>query len=149
MKNATLYFAFGSNMHPARMRLRCPGAMALGVARLPDYQLAERLYADLDYAPGAETFGVLYLISEAHVRALDAYEGAPRIYQRLWLEVEFLGEQYIALVYQMTPATKFARTGMKYPEEYRQMCSDGAKYYKVPNKFSKKRKKQLCQTELF
>lgn len=148
MKNATLYFAFGSNMHPDRMRLRCPGAIALGVARLPGYQLAERLYADLDYAPREEVFGVLYLVSEANVHALDAYEGAPRIYQRLWLEVEFRGEKYIALIYQMTPATKAARHGMPYPEEYRKMCSDGARFNKGPNQFSR-RKKSSCQLKLF
>ena len=34
-----LYFAYGSNMDPVGMRGRCPGARAVGVARLPAHRL--------------------------------------------------------------------------------------------------------------
>lgn len=140
MKNPILYFAYGSNANPLRMIRRCPGAIALGSARLPNYQLAERLYADIDFREGASTYGVLYLISGANQRALDAYEGYPKVYRRYWVEVEFNGERYPALVYEMTAETKAAREGMPYPEDYRKICSDGMKYHRVPNKFTIKRR---------
>ena len=53
MNNMFLYFAYGSNMNPARMAKRCPGAIALGGAVLLNHRLAERLYADIDFVSGA------------------------------------------------------------------------------------------------
>lgn len=47
MKGPILYFAYGSNMNPFRMAT--PGATALGVAIQRNYQIAERLYADIDF----------------------------------------------------------------------------------------------------
>ena len=140
MKNLILYLAYGSNMLPERMMRRCPGATALGVARLPNYRLAERLYADIDFSEGESVFGVLYLISERDMRSLDAYEGYPKVYRREWLEVEYKGDSYTALTYEMSAATKAAREGQPYPEDYRRMCSTGARFYHVPNKFVKRRK---------
>ena len=46
MRSMVLYFAYGSNMNPARMAKRCPGAITLGRAKLPHYRLAERLYTE-------------------------------------------------------------------------------------------------------
>lgn len=92
MNSLILYLAYGSNMEPVRMQKRCPGARALGAARLPNYRLTERLYADIDFAEGESVDGVLYLITDRHLRSLDAYEGYPKIYRRMWLEVEFNGE---------------------------------------------------------
>ena len=140
MKNVILYLAYGSNMLPERMMRRCPGATALGVARLPNYRLTERLYADIDFSEGESVFGVLYLITERDMRSLDAYEGYPKVYRREWLEVEYKGDSYTALTYEMSAATKAAREGQPYPDDYRRMCSTGARFYHVPNKFIKKRK---------
>ena len=140
MKNVILYLAYGSNMNPFRMAQRCPGATALGVAILRNYRLAERLYADIDFQEGAEVHGVLFLISEQNLRSLDAREGYPKVYRRMWLPVEFNSETYLAVTYEMTAATKVAREGQPYPEDYRRMCSTGARFYHVPNKFVKKRK---------
>ncbi|MEG2074945.1 MAG: gamma-glutamylcyclotransferase family protein, partial [Victivallaceae bacterium] len=111
MQNLILYLAYGSNMEPERMQKRCRGAQAIGAARLPNYRLTERLYADIDFAEGECVHGVLYLISERHLRNLDMYEGYPKIYRRMWLEVEFRGESYMALTYEMTPETKALRDG--------------------------------------
>ena len=139
MKNLILYLAYGSNMLPERMMRRCPGATALGVARLPNYRLTERLYADIDFAEGECVHGVLYLINERHLRNLDMYEGYPKVYRREWLEVEYRGESYTALTYEMSTATKIARDGQPYPEDYRKMCSAGARFYHVPNKFTQRK----------
>ena len=141
MKNVILYLAYGSNMLPERMMRRCPGATALGVAILRNYRLAERLYADIDFQEGAEVHGVLFLISEQNLRSLDAREGYPKVYRRMWLPVEFNSETYLAVTYEMTAATKAARHGKRYPEEYRKICSEGARFYHVKNSFTTKRKR--------
>ena len=109
MNNMFLYFAYGSNMNPARMAKRCPGAIALGGAVLLNHRLAERLYADIDFVSGENVEGVLYLISEANLARLDAFEGYPKVYRRLWLEVEFDGGIYQAITYEMSRWTKFIR----------------------------------------
>ena len=139
MKNLILYLAYGSNMLPDTGASFVPGATALGVARLPDYRLAERLYADIDFSEGESVFGVLYLITERDMRSLDAYEGYPKVYRREWLEVEYRGESYTALTYEMSAATKIARDGQPYPDDYRKICSAGARFYHVPNKFTKRK----------
>ena len=140
MKSPILYFAYGSNMNPIRMAQRCPGAITLGVGVLRNYRLAERLYADIDFQEGAEVHGVLYLISEQNLRSLDAREGYPKVYRRMWLDVEFEGETYLAVTYEMTIMTKIARRGRKYPEEYRKLCSGGARFHKIKNQFTTRRK---------
>ena len=141
MNSFILYFAYGSNMFPDRINQRCPGAIDLGKATLRDYRIAERLYADIDFEEGAEVEGVLYAITAAHLKRLDSFEGYPKVYRRMWLDVEFRGEHYMAVTYEMTNATKFARSGMAYPEQYREMCSRGARVHRIKNNFTTKRRK--------
>lgn len=130
-----LYFAYGSNMNPGRMKERCPGSIDLGGAILRNYKVAERLYADIDYEPGAVTHGVLYLISEEHVKSLDYHEGYPRVYIRLLVDIEHCGNVYQAITYEMYWETKITRDGLKYPQKYRHLCSVGAKTHKIRNCF--------------
>ena len=143
MKSPILYFAYGSNMNPARMAQRCPGAIPVGVGVLRNYRLTERLYADIDFQEGAEVHGVLYLITERNLRSLDVREGYPRVYRRMWLDVEFAGDAYLAVTYEMTAETKAARNGKPYPETYRMLCSAGARYHHVRNGFTKRRKASI------
>ncbi len=72
-----LYFAYGSNMHPRVMRMRCPGARAVGPARLDGWRFlinkrgAASIWPDADH----HVYGVLWWCTLRHIRALDAYEG--------------------------------------------------------------------------
>lgn len=131
----TLYFAYGSNMNPRRMRSRCPGAIPIGVAKLHDYRIEERLYADIDYAPGVSIHGVLWCLREGQLRALDKFEGCPATYRRIWLEVEFTKGFTMAAVYELTSEAKGRREGRPFPEHYRRICSNGAELHKIPNYF--------------
>ena len=142
MKDLILYFAYGSNMNPMRMARRCPGSKVVGSAILRNYRITERLYADIDFQEGSSVSGVLYLITERHLRTLDACEGYPKIYRRIWLEVEYGGETYLAVTYEMSIETKAARDGKPYSEDYRALCSEGAKAHKIKNNFTKRRKKK-------
>ena len=137
MEITTLYFAYGSNMNPMRMNYRCPGAVDLGGALLRNYKVTERLYADIDYKTGAKTHGVLYIITERHLRTLDFYEGYPSIYQRVLVNIEFMNNIYWAYTYKMSDLTKIQRQGLDYPEHYRQLCSTGASTHNIKNCFIK------------
>ena len=140
MNTMFLYFAYGSNMNPARMAKRCPGAIDLGGAVLRNHRVVERLYADIDFEEGADMQGVLYVITEEHLRKLDRFEGYPSVYRRIWVDVEFEDCVYQAVTYEMAWQTKVARDRIKYPEEYRLLCSNGARVHNIKNNFTKKRK---------
>ena len=44
------------------------------------------------------------------------------------------------VTYEMAWQTKVARDRIKYPEEYRLLCSNGARGHNIKNNFTKKRK---------
>jgi gamma-glutamylcyclotransferase (GGCT)/AIG2-like uncharacterized protein YtfP len=78
-----LYFAYGSNMSPRQMAERCPGARVVSTAVLEGYRVAftrysrrwEGFVADVVRTEGGEAHGVLWEVSEAHMAALDVFEG--------------------------------------------------------------------------
>lgn len=71
------YFAYGSNMHPGQMLLRCPGAKALGVARLDGWavRINDRGVATIVPRDQSSVEGVLWDATTACMKALDRYEG--------------------------------------------------------------------------
>lgn len=77
-----LYFAYGSNLYPARMRARVPSARVVATGRVPGFRLAFRkcgrdgsAKCDLEPAPEATVWGALYRFDAAEQQALDAAEG--------------------------------------------------------------------------
>lgn len=99
-----LYFAYGSNLHHAGMRDRCPAAVPLGRASLPGHALAFRLWADVVPCPGSRVLGGLWRVTPACAAALDDYEDvAGGLYRRLVLPVVVAatGDRVEALVYRM------------------------------------------------
>jgi hypothetical protein len=49
---------------------------------LPDYELVFRSVADVQEAPGKQVEGALFEITKDCERALDRYEGYPRLYTK-------------------------------------------------------------------
>ncbi len=107
----THYFAYGSNMDPKQMASRCPGAVAFGSARLPDYELAFVWdspgwgggVATVIPSSGREVWGVLWDLTDKHVEALDRYEGvAAGAYVRDHVDVEAERGRMNALIYLAT-----------------------------------------------
>lgn len=85
-----LYFAYGSNMNRAGMAARCPGARALGVAKLTGWRFIIGIdgYASILRAPGGETIGILWRLGARDVAALNAYESLDSgLYSRRQLTV--------------------------------------------------------------
>jgi len=98
----TLHFAYGSNMSRALMQRRCPGARALGPARLDGwrYVVMHEGYASVAPAPGAAVHGVVWRLSPRDLAALNAYENlASGLYARRVLPVLVGTRRRPALVY--------------------------------------------------
>jgi gamma-glutamylcyclotransferase len=78
-----LYFAYGSNMHSAQMKCRCPSAKFVCRAKLPAHRLAFTLksakrdcgVADVLPDQAKEVWGVVYELSDNELKNLDKKEG--------------------------------------------------------------------------
>ncbi len=86
-----LYFAYGSNMDLAAMRLRCPKARPLGRARLPRHRfglMGKTGYATMQPEPSSTVHGLLFELALSDVAPLDRYEGvAHGLYGKVWQPV--------------------------------------------------------------
>ncbi len=102
-----LYFAYGMNTNVEQMAYRCPLAISLGAAELPDYELVFRGCADIQPTPGSCMQGVLWNITEDCLAALDILEGYPSMYTRYEVEVFHDGAYKTALVYKMNSSDYF------------------------------------------
>ena len=85
-----LYFAYGSNMLPARLIARCPSARALGPVRLAHHALAftkpgrdGSAKATITPRPGAHVPGALFLLANQDAESLDRAEGLGKGYDRV------------------------------------------------------------------
>jgi hypothetical protein len=97
-----LHFAYGSNMDQASMRRRCPGASAIGPARLDCWRfiVTRDGYASIVPAPGEAVHGVLWRLSARDLAAVNAYESLDSgLYRRRMLPVIRAGRRHPALVY--------------------------------------------------
>lgn len=102
-----LYFSYGMNTNIEQMAQRCPAAISLGAAELPDYELVFRGCADINPTPGSGMQGVLWNITEECLAALDILEGYPSMYTRYEVEVFHDGMYKTALVYKMNSSGIF------------------------------------------
>ena len=135
-KKEILYFAYGSNLHAAQMKERCPGMRNGTAAHLSRWRLAERFYADIEKSEDDCVHGVLYTITRSDLENLDRYEGYPEEYERVEVLVtECSGILRKAWVYVMTEPYRTALAGKPFPERYRRVCSEGAEYWGIPNAF--------------
>jgi hypothetical protein len=84
------------------MEARCPGATALGVARLPGWRFIINPDGCGSIAPnlGGMVFGVLWRLTLRDLSAVNAYENLDAgLYLRRVLPVEYDAQQRAALVY--------------------------------------------------
>jgi gamma-glutamylcyclotransferase (GGCT)/AIG2-like uncharacterized protein YtfP len=85
-----LYFAYGSNMLGRQMEQRCPGAKPVSTALLRGWRflINSRGVASIVADKASSVRGVVWELTEKHLRALDGYEGVPDWYQRRIVTVE-------------------------------------------------------------
>ena len=104
------YFAYGSNMNPARVRVRQMGFDVHMSAQLSGYELAfnkrSRKYpgaasANVMLASSASLVeGVVYRLEHAaEIQVMDPYEGYPQLYTRTELPVQTSSGSVMAWTY--------------------------------------------------
>lgn len=122
------------------MKRRCPSAKFVAAARLRDYELhfagTSTMWgggvADLKPAKGKIVEGVLWEIAEVDLKALDEYEGYPKVYVRKNVEVETLDERKVqAFAYFMVrPGTYKAPS-----RRYLQLLVSGAEEHGLSDEY--------------
>ena len=91
-----LYAAYGSNLHLADMRQRCPQAVRVGHALLVDYTLHYRgrpgnvMLTIEPQAGGVVPLGI-WAVNAADEQALDIYEDFPDLYEKVTMTVMLQG----------------------------------------------------------
>lgn len=107
-----VYFAYGSNMSTAWLRMRTPGCVPLGIATLPGHVL--RFHKRSNDGSGkcnalaggndTKVIGVLFSFDPAELAELDRAEGAGAGYERAMVTVtDEAGDSRKVLTYLATP----------------------------------------------
>ena len=128
MKNTILYFGYGMNTNLTGMAGRCPGAVSLGHAVLPNHEFRFAVHADVLENKEMNVDGVLWEINRKHLRSLDMLEGYPFYYDRKVVEVIHNGAIKRALVYYMQPGNLDNMPAQSYLD----MLCEGYEENKVP-----------------
>jgi len=115
-EQASLYFAYGSNMDMQQMNTRCPSAKFVGISNIKnfDYYIDDRGVASLRPKVGATAYGILWDIRDPDDwRRLDFYEGVRHdYYRRHYIQDEDLaGDQSCAIYISTTATTGNPRPG--------------------------------------
>jgi gamma-glutamylcyclotransferase (GGCT)/AIG2-like uncharacterized protein YtfP len=118
-----LYAAYGSNLLAAQMQARCPGATRAGALLLPGFRLAMNRFASAVPEAGALLPVGLWRVTEAHLAALDRYEG-PHAYHRRSVALPDGGEAWIYLEIAHRPPPPSA--------DYVARCRTGTEEFGLP-----------------
>ncbi|WP_068826882.1 gamma-glutamylcyclotransferase family protein [Pseudomonas sp. BMS12] len=110
----TYYFAYGSNMNPARMQARGLRVEEALAGRLAGYALCfnkrahdhpGRGYANIRHQAGAVVEGVLYRLAGAdEILKMDPFEGTPVYYSRECMLIDSARGPIAAWLYVANPA---------------------------------------------
>jgi len=144
-----LYFAYGSNLHSAQMKGRCPEATFVCRAKLPAHRLAFTLksvergcgVADVLYDERREVWGVVYELPEIELKELDKDEsfrpGRPddqnnytRENHYVWPEGNVKRAILVALYHghpQLDPPLP--------SHDYKRLIVEGAKHWNLPAEY--------------
>jgi len=131
-----LYFAYGSNLCPDRMRERIPSARAHARARLPGHRLTtDKLgrdgsgKANVTADVAASVWGVLYAVDAAHWTRLDRYEPG---YARIEVAVETItGDRLWAETYR---AEVLSAAVLPFAS-YKRLIVEGARHHGLPTDY--------------
>jgi hypothetical protein len=144
---AAWYFAYGSNLDYVQMRARCPSAQYVCRAVLKDHAVAFTRpsiarncgVADVIQQKGHDVWGVIYLMEDRDLAALDSHEGfqADRDPDRNAYNrqdhVRVVAENDLKQVMKVSVYLAVKRPNAPRPSEaYMRQIIDGAKFWKLP-----------------
>jgi hypothetical protein len=124
MKKATnardrLYIAYGSNLNLEQMARRCPTAKVVGKTELRNWQLLFRgchgsAVATVERRRSSNVPVLVWGIQPDDERALDIYEGWPRLYRKATVRIRLEGKWVSAMIYLMNDGYPLNRPGECY-----------------------------------
>lgn len=114
-----LYMAYGSNLNLEQMKRRCPNAEVVGTAELKNWRLRFRGFsgsavATIEPAKGFTVPVLVWRITPKDERALDVYEGFPRLYIKRNLPILLEGRLRRPMVYVMMDRYPYGSPGSSY-----------------------------------
>lgn len=139
------YFAYGSNLHPARLAERTPSCRAIGAATLVGYTLRfhKRSKAAGDMSGKCDAWatgrrddvvhGAIYRIHRRDLPALDAAEGNGRGYERVTIQAFSPGRRYDVQVYVAQPG--WIDAALKPYDWYLEFVVRGAGHHGLPDAY--------------
>ena len=107
------YFAYGSNLHHAQMKRRCPKCRYIKKHIFHGYQLAFRSKhgaCDIEKKAGNKIYGAIYIISKCAEKRLDVYEEYPTLYKKMF----FIKNDKRIMTYVMPKQTKLIPPTKRY-----------------------------------
>lgn len=132
------YFAYGSNMDPEKMTLRCGERNFIGFANsyLNDFKFYfyNRGYANIKPQKSSTVYGVLYKINKNCLDGLDRAEGYPNLYQRQIVKIINPVGNFDAQVYIVKNDNS---VGIP-TQSYFDTVINGASQYNLPSNYIKK-----------
>ncbi|HUT04406.1 MAG TPA: gamma-glutamylcyclotransferase family protein [bacterium] len=134
------YFAYGSNLDFEQMHNRCPSAVTIAMAILPEHRLAFTRFsearnggvADIVPAQVDHVQGALYDITDDDAVRLDGFEGvSDGCYERITVKITLrAGEVLEAYTYKASEQGLF-----KPSKAYMQQIITGARYHQLDSTY--------------
>ena len=135
------YFAYGSNLDLAKMKVRCPSSELISKGSLSGYRLTFNRYArgwggggaDVIQDQGSEVWGLIFELSDIDLKRLDRYEGCYKdqtsLYERWKAVIDTPdGQVCDVCIYTVVEKQKFVRP----TPEYLQIIKDAAVRWDFP-----------------
>ncbi|MEM9567182.1 MAG: gamma-glutamylcyclotransferase family protein [Cyanobacteria bacterium P01_E01_bin.34] len=137
-----LYFAYGSNLHPARLRDRTPSAQLITTGFTCSRQLvfhkvgrdgSAKCDALLAEDPDSTVFGAVFQLDERDISTLDRYEALGVGYQREILSVSTATGTLQAFAY--IAQAQYVDPSLTPFHWYKQLVIAGAKLHQFPKSY--------------
>lgn len=121
MERRKKYIAYGSNLNLGQMARRCPTARVIGKGEIKDHELLFRggslsAVATVEPKAGSNVPVLIWEIEPEDERNLDIYEGYPRLYGKVDLEVQTEDGSESIMAYTMNEGHEIGKPSMRYLE---------------------------------
>ena len=141
-KELIYYFAYGSNLHPLRIRERVPSAELFGSANVSGFRLAfnkigidgsSKCNLEKTNNSDAIVHGAIYKIKVEHKPLIDEYESLNRGYVDRTINVEFCDVTLNCFTY--IAQQEYIDDALKPFHWYKRLVTMGANYLQFPQKY--------------